>query len=163
MHFRRRKALATFRTNSSIVFLVIIFLIISPAQISYSQSFKNDLNNFLDEYRSNKDVPSISGGVSLNGKIVWLGAVGLADIENNVPAKTNTLYRIASISKPITAIAIMQLVEQDKINWMKMYEHIFPISRRKNGSLPSVNFLITLLELEIIVTGNLTVLIHSNQ
>ena len=134
MHFKRRKALATSRTNSSIVFLVIIFLIISPAQISYSQSFKNDLNNFLTEYQTNKDVPSVSGGVSLNGKIVWLGAVGLADIENNVPAKTNSLYRIASISKAVTAVAIMQLVEQDKIRLdedVRTYIPYFPKKKWK--------------------------------
>jgi serine beta-lactamase-like protein LACTB, mitochondrial len=115
VHFRRRKALTKSRTCSGIIFLVIIFLIISPAQISYSQSFKNYLDNFLHEYQTNKNVPSISGGVSLNGKIAWLGAVGLAEIENDVPAKNNTLYRIASISKAVTSVAIMQLVEQDKI------------------------------------------------
>jgi CubicO group peptidase (beta-lactamase class C family) len=116
VHFRRHRALATSRTNSSIVFLVINFLIISPSQFSYSQSFKYDLSNFVKEYKTNKDVPSISGGVSLKGKITWLGTVGLADIENSVAARNNTLYRIASISKAITAVAIMQLVEQNKIN-----------------------------------------------
>ena len=134
MHFKKQKALATSRTNSSIIFLVIIFLIISPAQILYSQSFKNDLNNYLNEYRTNKDVPSVSGGVSLNGKIVWLGAVGLADIGNNVPAKTNSLYRIASISKAVTAVAIMQLVEQDKIKLdedVRTYIPYFPKKKWK--------------------------------
>jgi CubicO group peptidase (beta-lactamase class C family) len=93
----------------------IIFIVFVFSQVSFPQNHKSDLNNFLNEYRANKNVPSISGGVSLNGKISWLGAAGLADIENNVPAKTNTVYRIASISKSITAIAIMQLVEQNKI------------------------------------------------
>ena len=96
---------------------LIAILIFNVSENSYAQNFKNDLNNFLTEYRSNKNIPSISGGVSLNGKIAWLGAVGLADIENEVPAKNNTLYRIASISKAVTAVAIMQLVEQNKIKF----------------------------------------------
>lgn len=134
VHFRRCEPPATFRTNSSIVFLTIFFLFISSYQSFYSQNFKNELNNFLNEYKVNKDVPSISGGVSLNGKIVWLGAVGLADIENNVPAKTNTVYRIASISKAITAVAIMQLVEQDKIKLdedIRTYLPYFPKKKWK--------------------------------
>lgn len=43
-------------------------------------------------------------------------ALGLADIENQVPAKPETVYRLASISKPITSIAVMQLVEQGKVD-----------------------------------------------
>ena len=119
---------------SRITFLFTIFLIISSSQRTYSQNYKNELNNFLNEYRTNKDIPSISGGVSLNGKIVWLEAVGLADIENNVPAKTNTVYRTASISKAITAVAIMQLVEQDKIKLdedVRTYLPYFPKKRWK--------------------------------
>jgi serine beta-lactamase-like protein LACTB, mitochondrial len=134
VHSRRREALATSRISSSIVFLVLIFLIISPSQISYSQNYKNDLNNFLNEYRTNKDIPSISGGVSLSGKIAWLGAFGLADIENNVSAKINTVYRIASISKAITSVAIMQLVEQNKINLdedVRTYLPYFPKKKWK--------------------------------
>jgi serine beta-lactamase-like protein LACTB, mitochondrial len=104
------------KANPRFTFLFTAFLMINISQNLYSQNYKNELNNFLNEYRTNKDIPSISGGVSLNGKIIWLGAVGLADIENNVPAKTNTVYRIASISKAITAVAIMQLFEQNKIN-----------------------------------------------
>lgn len=103
-------------------------------QGTYSQNYKNELNNFLNEYRINKNIPSISGGVSLNGKIIWLGADGLADIENNVPAKTNSVYRIASISKAITAVAIMQLVEQNKIKLdedVRTYLPYFPKKRWK--------------------------------
>jgi len=104
------------KTISRITFLFTAFLSLNAWQTLYSQNLKNDLNKFLNEYRTNKDIPSISGGVSINGNIFWLGAAGLADIENNVPAKTNTLYRIASISKAITSVAIMQLVEQNRIN-----------------------------------------------
>jgi len=103
------------KANPSFSFLFSFLLVISTPQYLFPQTFKNDLNNFLKEYRVNKDIPSISGGVSLDGKIIWLETVGFADIENLVPAKNNTLYRIASISKSIAATAVMQLVEQNKI------------------------------------------------
>src|ERR1044072_1358449 len=47
---------------------------------------------------------------------VWVKAYGLADLENKVPAKPDSAYRLASITKPMTAVAIMQLVERGKIN-----------------------------------------------
>lgn len=100
---------------SRFTLLLIAFQAITFTQNLYSQNYKNELDNFINEYKANKNIPSVSGGVSLNGKISWLGAVGLADIENNVPAKPNTVYRIASISKAITSVAIMQLFEQGKI------------------------------------------------
>ena len=100
---------------SRFTLLLIAFQAITFTQNLYSQNYKNELDNFINEYKANKNIPSVSGGVSLNGKIIWLGAVGLADIENNVPAKPNTVYRIASISKAITSVAIMQLFEQGKI------------------------------------------------
>jgi serine beta-lactamase-like protein LACTB, mitochondrial len=116
LQFKMIRLFPLSKYNPRFTLLCFVFILFGTQQYLFSQSFKNELNNFLNEYRTNKDVPSISGGVSLNGKIVWLGAEGLADIENSVPAKNSTLYRIASISKAITAVAIMQLVEQNKIN-----------------------------------------------
>ncbi|MFA4924676.1 MAG: serine hydrolase, partial [Ignavibacteriaceae bacterium] len=54
-------------------------------------------------------------GLIENNKIIWTNYTGSADLENNVPAAKNSLYRVASISKSITAVAVMQLVEQEKI------------------------------------------------
>ena len=81
----------------------------------FSQNNNKKLDQYLTDYYTNKNVPSISAGLSVDGKIIWLEAKGYADIENKVPATINTVYRIASISKTITAVAIMQLVEQNKI------------------------------------------------
>lgn len=77
---------------------------------------RNDLNWYLKEFRTNKLIPGTSAGVALNDDILWLGNSGIADVENNSPVTDSTLFRIASISKSITAVAIMQLVEKGKIN-----------------------------------------------
>jgi|GEM_PF-659253 len=46
----------------------------------------------------------------------WTQGFGLADTQNNRPADADTLFQIGSISKPITAMAVMQLVEQELID-----------------------------------------------
>lgn len=100
--------------SSRLKYLLIAFLFV--ASYSFSQSYEKELDQFLNNYYKNKNVPSISAGISFRGKITWLKAEGFSDIENNVPATPKSIYRIASISKSITAVAIMQLYEQKKIS-----------------------------------------------
>jgi CubicO group peptidase (beta-lactamase class C family) len=47
---------------------------------------------------------------------IWANGYGFADLENRSPAKAESAYRLASITKPMTAIAVLQLVEKGKIN-----------------------------------------------
>lgn len=92
-----------------------IFLTFSLVANVFSQNINKKLDQYLTAYYINKDVPSISAGLMQNGKIIWLGVKGYSDIENKIPATKASVYRIASISKAITAVAIMQLSEQGKI------------------------------------------------
>jgi serine beta-lactamase-like protein LACTB, mitochondrial len=51
-----------------------------------------------------------------NGQYEWAAGFGYADLENNAPASEHTLYRLGSISKPLTAAGTMELVERGKID-----------------------------------------------
>jgi CubicO group peptidase (beta-lactamase class C family) len=51
-----------------------------------------------------------------NDKITYLGNIGLADIDRKISVTDSTYFRIASISKVFTGIAVMQLVEKRKLN-----------------------------------------------
>lgn len=59
---------------------------------------------------------SMSGAMTVNGKVVWAGAVGLARVEPEQTASVNSQYRIGSVSKPVTAVTLMRMVEEGKIN-----------------------------------------------
>src|SRR2546423_6286110 len=61
-------------------------------------------------------VPGISVAVVRNGARVWSEGFGVADLENYSLATPSTLYRLGSISKPITAVAVLQLWEQGKLD-----------------------------------------------
>lgn len=65
------------------------------------------LNTLMDEGQ----VAGLSAGVMTDGKIVWAGGAGFADQEAKTDFTSTTMGRMASITKPMTAIAIMQLVE----------------------------------------------------
>jgi serine beta-lactamase-like protein LACTB len=61
-------------------------------------------------------IPGLSVAVVVDHKLRWSNGYGLADVENFVPAKSLTSYRLGSISKPITAAAVMQLAERGKLD-----------------------------------------------
>jgi serine beta-lactamase-like protein LACTB len=84
------------------------------AQI-HPAAVKKELSTYLKEYQKNKMIPGVSAGVARDGEIFWMDVSGLADAENNSPVTIKTHFRIASVSKSITAVAVMQLVEKGKI------------------------------------------------
>jgi CubicO group peptidase (beta-lactamase class C family) len=65
---------------------------------------------------SRQNIPGLSVAIATDGTLRWSNGYGLADLENFVPAKASTVYRLGSISKPITAVAVMQLAERGKLD-----------------------------------------------
>ena len=64
----------------------------------------------------NHPAPGISVAVQRDGEIVFAGGFGYADLENEVPATAETVYRIGSVTKQFTAAAAMLLVEEGKLD-----------------------------------------------
>lgn len=65
---------------------------------------------------SRQNIPGLSVAVVTDRRLRWSNGYGLADVENYVPAKSTTVYRLGSISKSITATAVMQLAERGKLD-----------------------------------------------
>jgi CubicO group peptidase (beta-lactamase class C family) len=95
------------------IVLLVFLLLWSPAG---TQSRYADLENLAAAGHRDSGAPGMSLAVAVGTEIVWTQGLGLADVEHDVPASANTVYRIASISKPIAATAVMQLAERGKLN-----------------------------------------------
>lgn len=65
---------------------------------------------------SQQSIPGLSAAVAADHRVVWSDGFGLADLENYVPAKSTTVYRLGSISKSITAVAVLQLAERGRLD-----------------------------------------------
>ncbi|HSU66481.1 MAG TPA: serine hydrolase domain-containing protein, partial [Tepidisphaeraceae bacterium] len=61
------------------------------------------------------DVPGASLAIARHGRIVYARGFGYADVERHTPVEPDSLFRIASVSKPFTATAILQLQERGKL------------------------------------------------
>jgi CubicO group peptidase (beta-lactamase class C family) len=68
-----------------------------------------ELSRLVREAQSEQRIPSISAAAVGNGEVVWEEALGLADVDGRVEASPDTQYRIGSITKTFTAVAVMQL------------------------------------------------------
>lgn len=61
-------------------------------------------------------VPGLSIAVFLNGNLAWAKGYGVADVSTATPVTTSTLFQAASISKPVTAMALLDLVEDSRFD-----------------------------------------------
>jgi CubicO group peptidase (beta-lactamase class C family) len=68
-----------------------------------------------DEMAKQK-IPGLSLAIAVDHQLRYSKAFGLADLENSVLVKTSTVFRTASVAKPMTATAVMQLVESGKLD-----------------------------------------------
>jgi CubicO group peptidase (beta-lactamase class C family) len=83
---------------------------------SLSPDKRAQIEKAASNFMAANSVPGISAAVVLGGDLVWSSGFGMADLENFVPATSSTLFRLGSISKPITATAILQLSEHGKLD-----------------------------------------------
>jgi serine beta-lactamase-like protein LACTB len=70
----------------------------------------------VSKFMVDSNAPGVSASVVQDAEFVWSAGFGMADLENSVPATSQTLYRLGSISKPITAAATMKLWEHRKLD-----------------------------------------------
>jgi hypothetical protein len=75
--------------------------------------------------------PGVSVAIVENGAEEWAAGFGSADLEGPVPATSRTLYRLGSISKPITATAALLLWQQGNSTWTFRCKNIARLSLRK--------------------------------
>lgn len=100
---------------------------------------KQYLSALIKQDMQKHDVQGLSIALVDGQKVVWAEGFGYADVAHQVPATADTVYRIGSISKVVTATGIMRLVEQGKVELdepITAYVPEFSIHNRFQGSKP---------------------------
>jgi len=67
------------------------------------------------EYAERQHMPGFAYGVVLDGQLIYSEGFGFTNLESMAPARTNSLFRIASMSKSVAAMAILQLRDQGRL------------------------------------------------
>jgi CubicO group peptidase (beta-lactamase class C family) len=73
-----------------------------------------------------KDVPGVVALITDRERVLYQSAFGVADVATGRPLTTDALFRIASMTKPITSVALMQLVEQGRLGLEDPAEKYLP-------------------------------------
>jgi len=76
-------------------------------------------------------IPGMSAAVAVDGRVVWAEGFGYADVENRVPVGAETKFRIASISKALTAAAVGRLVQEGRLDLDAPVQRYVPSFPRK--------------------------------
>lgn len=96
--------------------LVLFFTLATPlAANSLDANDKQKITNHFNTYVKNGSLPNVSILIKKDNKEIYRHANGYADLENKISINQKSVYRIYSMSKPVTGVAIMQLVENGKL------------------------------------------------
>lgn len=81
-----------------------------------NKTLSNKLKNIMDKAVSNKEIAGANLLVRVKGEELAYCEAGYADVSNNIPVRRDTIFRLYSMTKPITATAIMMLMERGLID-----------------------------------------------
>ncbi|MFO0805532.1 MAG: serine hydrolase [Gemmataceae bacterium] len=91
--------------------ILLVLLSTAPVSAQYEQ-----LDELIKEQVADKRLPALSIALVDDQKIVWSKGYGFQDAAKTIPATADTVYRVGSVSKLFTDVAVMQLVEQGKLD-----------------------------------------------
>jgi CubicO group peptidase (beta-lactamase class C family) len=88
----------------------------SPEEVGFVTSRLKRLSDRIEEGVKNNELPGAVVLIARNGKIAHFEAYGFRDKEAKAPMKTDAIFRIASMTKPIVSVATMILAEEGKLS-----------------------------------------------
>ena len=130
------------KTTSRVSILLSAIIVIVSQQVALAQDHAAKIQEVLTlahKYRKFNG----SALVAENGKVVYKGGFGLANMEWNIPNTPDTKFRLGSITKQFTAMLTLQLVEQGKLKLDGKISDYLPDYRKDVGEKVTVHQLLT--------------------
>src|SRR5580704_2351692 len=87
-----------------------------PQLTDFSSEKRAQIETTISKFMAANSVPGLSAAVVERGEFVWSEGFGMADVKNSVRVTSKTLFRLASVSKPMTATGAMELWESGKLD-----------------------------------------------
>ena len=145
-----KRQITTIVSRPLCVALVLTLIAWVPATAQTNTALPADkiakIETAISSLMSRQSIPAMSVAIVEDNQIRFQRGYGMADMENFVPAKALTVYRIASVSKSLTAVAAMQLAEKGKLDLDAPVQKYVP-------SFPTKNFPITTRQLLAHLSG----------
>lgn len=101
--------------NTGFIFLLALFAT-AKAQTGIPVPAMTQSDNLISNFLTTYGIPAATAAIAKDGKIVYMRAFGNSNIANTIPTQPYNLFRIASLSKPITSIACMKLMQNGRLS-----------------------------------------------
>lgn len=109
-------------TFSALAFVLVAFQafagqirVADPTEFGFSAEHLSKIDAAMQSHLDEGELSGISTLVARHGRVVQFGTYGVADLESGAPITEESVFRIYSMTKPITSAAIMMLVEQGRV------------------------------------------------
>src|SRR5215216_4992432 len=99
-----------------VALMVLAFAVPIFAQTGIPAGSMSQCDTQMQTFMTNYQIPGATLAIAKNGRLVYMRAFGRADQAGTEVTRPDHMFRIASISKPITSIAIMQLIESGQLS-----------------------------------------------
>ncbi|WP_298733086.1 serine hydrolase domain-containing protein [uncultured Chitinophaga sp.] len=107
----------------SLLFVFSCLLLISPLSL-FAQ--KDRIDTFIENSMSRERIAGFAVGIIKDGKVIKTKGYGYANLELNIPVTTSTVFKVGSISKHIIAVAILQFIQEGKLQLDDPATKFFP-------------------------------------
>jgi CubicO group peptidase (beta-lactamase class C family) len=106
----------------AVAWLVVGLMVLGGFQATSGESRAVDpdrlalLETRLDELRARWNVPGMSAAIVKDGRLMWAKGFGHADVAHRRPAAPDTVYHLASLTKPFAAVVLLQALEAGQLD-----------------------------------------------
>jgi len=97
-----------------------------PEEAGFSSERLARMTQFFQSEVDHGAIPGAVLVVARHGKVIYRQAIGYQDREKKTPMKTDTIFRIFSMTKPVATVAVMMLAEEGKIDVMAPVAQYLP-------------------------------------
>ncbi len=127
--------------KKSIKITLIIFLLAAVLGKSYGQHIAAKMDSILSSHFAS-NAPGVAALVAQKGNVIYRSARGMASLELNVPMAPGHVFRIGSITKQFTAIAILKLVDEGRLSLNDDIRKFFP-AFKSDSAVVTIEHLLT--------------------
>lgn len=117
---------------------VVIFLSFSLSAHAQTKKFTKAIvqaRKFVDSLMTDQHIPGLSVAVAIKGDIIWKEAFGYADLDNKVKVTIDSRFRVGSVSKSITSVALARMKDEGKIDLDQTVQHYLPLFPQKKYTI----------------------------
>ena len=87
---------------------------VAPSAVALEPAVLDEATALLAQFVAERKIAGAVAAVARNGRVGYLQAVGVQDLATRVPMTARSLFRIYSMAKPVTAVAVMMLLDEGK-------------------------------------------------